>query len=259
MRLPQFPLLGKVRVCDACVHEIGETQQIDFEEDLAVNSDIISQLRAALNQSHLQSEALKRILVQLAAEASGDSSILDQYQRDPQSEEFSFSVLRMKLEAHWKGLRDRWEEQRCERTELEERQSTWLRLQDEATGEEQLLSSRRAVLDKEMGVMASAEARRDELVRLEVDLQQAVINARQRVRKMELDQAEDNQTRQSGRLNSWGPARQARRSSTSSSAGPPAAFTITTGRQDPLLGDGGRDRCFSARIDGCRRSACALM
>lgn len=251
VRLPSNPSLGKVRVCDPCASAIGEEQATGFQEDLAVNSEIIGQLRAALGQSYAECESFKRVLLELEALASGDPTALAEYSGDPESPAHSFPVLRDRVQQQWAQLLLSLDGQGRLRVELEERERNLADQRSLVVEKEQELHQRRAALDGELAEMAKIEATRDELVRREAELEQAVAGARRRVRDLELERKE-RQEREARRQGRW---RNGRASPLPSPPGtpPPVAFTISTGRLDPLMG--GRR---TNRLDGCRRS-CHLM
>lgn len=253
VRLSRNPLLGKVRVCDACVSAISEHQATGFEEDLAVNHEIIAQLRSALSKSYAECETFKRMLLELEADALGDGSALESFSRDPESDAHSFPALRDRVEQQWALLLQQLDEQRRLRQELEERRSGLQEQRTAAASQEQELRTRRAVLDNELAEVAKVEAARDELVRVEAELERAVAGARRRVQLLELERKE-RQEREAQRRGRWRSGNPAASPGPSPPGSPPAmAFTISTGRADPLLAGGSRNR-----LEGCRR-ACAVM
>jgi len=263
VRLPRFPTAGKVRVCDQCAKDLAEDQAVECEEDLAVNTEIIKQIQRALKKMHEETDAHKVVLLELDAEATGDRSKLEQYLRDPEADCHSFPLLRDRTQQQWVRLLASLDTQSVRRSELEARQKVAQGQLEEAKSQEQELLSKKAELDAQMVAMDRARAERDELVRKETDLERQVAEARRQVQELEMErkerlerQAEQRTRLQLGRLSFSG--RGSPRPAASPSASPqigPAAFTISTGRQDPLLaGHGGTAR---NRLEGCRRS-CAV-
>lgn len=252
IRLPGQSSGGKVRVCNPCASSISQSQASGFEEDLAVNSEIIDHLRGALSQRYAESEASKRVLLELEAEATRDPLLLEQYARDPESDAHSFAVLQQRVQERWAALHSSLEQQARLQAELQERRRQLAQRRDEAAAQQRGLSERRAAVDAELAEMARAEARRDELARGEAGLGEAVAAARRRVRELELERREHEERRERQQRR-WRTGRIELRSAEAAGAPGAAAqaFTISTGRRDPLLAGGGR-------LEGCRRS-CALM
>ncbi|CAJ1350279.1 unnamed protein product, partial [Effrenium voratum] len=95
-RIPQEPSLGIVRVCNDCFKVIGDHHAAGAEEDLMLNQQLIERLRGVLAEKYTQSEAFKKVMLELEAEEVGDRSRLEQHAEDPHSDAFSFHVLQDK-------------------------------------------------------------------------------------------------------------------------------------------------------------------
>ncbi|CAE7194264.1 EEA1 [Symbiodinium natans] len=237
-RIPQDPSLGNVRVCDDCFKVIGDHHAAGLEEDLALSRHLIDQLKDALKQKHNQSEAFKKVMLELEAEAVGNRERLDQHAQDPDSDDFSFKVLQDRVQHCWGDVLTSLEAQGKLKVVLEERQRNGQKHREELISTEEEMSSRYQQLDAELAEVTRMEAKRDELFRLEGELERAVGAERRRVRELELGrqaQQELEAERISQRLG-WG-SRPLRSTE-------PVAFTISTGRQEQSQN----------RLDGCRRS-----
>ncbi|CAE8643214.1 unnamed protein product, partial [Polarella glacialis] len=225
-----------------------------FEEDLAVNQEIVAQLRSALSQSYSKCEAIKRVLLELEADATGDRAMLDQHSQDPESDAFSFPALRTRVQVCWANVLSSVESQQKLKIFLQERQKSLLEKKSGLVMQVEELSARRLELDKELAEVSRMEAERDELFRREVELEHGVSEARRRVRDLELGRKalQERQAERQIRRRLFGGG-----SASSPRGSPPpgvVAFTISTGRQDPLLS--GRS---DGRWQGCRRSSCSIM
>mmetsp|Transcript_12214 Transcript_12214/g.29153 ORF Transcript_12214/g.29153 Transcript_12214/m.29153 type:complete len:308 (+) Transcript_12214:52-975(+) len=237
-RIPQDPSLGNVRVCDDCFKVIGDHHAAVLEEDLALGRHLIEQLKDALKQKHDQSEAYKKVMLELEAEAVGNRARLDQHEKDPESEDFSFKTLQDTVQQCWSDVMNSLEAQGKVMRDLEERQRDVLKRREDLISTEEEMSDRYQRLDAELAEVTRMEAKRDELFRLEGELERAVGAERRRVRELELGrqaQQELEAERISQRLG-WG-SRPLRSTE-------PVAFTISTGRQEHS----------QSRLDGCRRS-----
>lgn len=248
---------GKVRVCDPCYASISESHAEGFEEDLAGKSEMIQQLRSALSQSYMEQESSKRVMLELEAEASNDNSFLEEHARDPESGAHSFSAVQTRVQDHWTNLLAGLELQAQRQAELQQKHQQLIVRREEAVALHRELQQRRAGLDAELGEMAKAEAHRDELVRLEAKLDEEVAAVRRRVHELELERQE-REARQTARGRLGGGLGGSRLEITGAErTGSGEAFTISAGRQDPLLARNRLEGCRD-RLEGCRR-ACALM
>jgi len=259
LRLPRQPTWGKVRVCDPCAGAIGQSHTTGFEEDLAVNSEIIDQLRTALSLSYAESEASKRVLLELESEASKNPKLLEQYAEDPESDSHSFVNLQKGIQERWTSLLSSLDQQARLQVELQERRGQLAQRREEADGRHRELLEHRAAVDAELAEMARTEAQRDELARNKVTLEAAVVAARRRVNELELERRE-HEERRAQREAQWNVGRVEMRQAGQGAPGSvPQAFTITTGARDPLQPSRSRlEGCRRSRTEGCRRS-CSLM
>jgi len=170
-----------------------------------------------------------------------------QYDRDPESDAFSFDSLKDQLEKRW--------------LELSESQSRHAGLQEKLQGslreatqgkaqvmkEEQELLQHRASLDKQLAEVSKMEGKLDELVRKQLRLDETISSTRRKVQELENER------------------RALQRQSAQSS--------LTSGRQSPLRGtvvntvSPGRQDSYSRgraqmleRMEGCRhcRRSCVI-
>lgn len=250
MLLPRNPRWGKVRVCNACAAAIQQGQATHVEEDLVENAQIIKEIQRALKNMHETCDAHKVVLLTLDAEATGDRAPLEEYAADPESPKYSFDALRERVRQRWAEMLRAREQQGERWAALDDRcHQAHVRLGEESARVKELLA-RKGDLDSQLAVMDRARAERDALVRKEGELLRAVEAARRQVDELQRERAM-RQERQAQRP-SW--VRAATSRSRAGSAEGPTAFTISTGRQDPLLAPRGGE----GRLEGCRRS-CALM
>jgi len=252
LRLPRNPSWGKVRVCDACAVAIGQNHASGFEEDLLVNSEIITQLRSALGESQKENEAFKKVLLDLDVEAArtiGDQTATVFDHED--STCCTFDHLKDRAQQRWAVLLDSIEQHSRLHEELVNRRIKLLERREEAAADQREILCRHAALDEQLAEMASCEGQRDELFRRAANLEQAVVGARRRVQQLELERREHQERLTQQQQVRWGTGRIA--TPPGSPTRGPQAFTISTGRQDPLLsGSAGN------RLHGCRRS-CTTM
>lgn len=259
VRLPKNPTWGKVRVCDKCSDSIREEHTTCFEEDLAVNAEIIARIKEALKHMHQECDSYKMVLVKLEAEASGNSSFLEQYLKDPEGPDYNFEALRAKVQERWDSLMQNLEDQSTTRVQLEGR---CLQARDRLREQKRKvfdLQVEKEKLEAQARAVDRARAERDELARQEALLEEEVAVARRQVQELEQQRLEEEQ-RQEELRNSWSLARLW-------GGGPPprpqggrpndvlpTPFTISTGRQDPLLAVSNR-----SRLAGCRRRATTMV
>lgn len=235
LRLPGHPNSAKVRVCDSCEVLIGESQATVLQEDLAVNQEIVEQLKGVLNQSFKDCEAFKRVLLELEAAATGDSSAVAGHLQDPESDEHSFPKLLARVQTQWEQLRHSLQGGVSVKAELQERLQLAREKLEATTEQESLLLERHGRLDKELVDVVRMEEEKEMLTRLDAELERKVTWARRRVRELELERREML-------------ARRGPQASPPGSPGP-VAFTISTGRVD-----GPRE----GRLDGCRKACCVM-
>ncbi|CAK9055496.1 unnamed protein product [Durusdinium trenchii] len=239
-RIPRDLSLGIVRVCDDCFKTIGDHNAAGAEEDLVFSQQLIERLRAELAQKHTQIEAFKKVLLELEAEASKDSSQLDEYAQDPHNDDFSFGVLQDKVQKSWSSMTKSLEAQGSRKLQLEEQQRAAMEQQKDLAKKEEELMAKRQELDAQLAEVSRLEARRDELSRKEAELQRAVANERQTVRELEMSRkAQQEMEAERMSLQQW----RARPRGSSE----PVAFTISTGREELRRN----------RLEGCKR-ACII-
>jgi len=256
-RLPRLAKGGKQRVCDMCAKTISENEATGFEEDLAVNEEIVFALRGAAKKTYAELETFKRVLLEFDAEASGDTSLLEEHTKDPESDAASFQILKERVLEQWAKLLAQREEQGPRLQELAARRSAAARRRDDVLLQERELQVRCRTLEAEREEVRQIEAERDELQRRQDELEQAVVSARKRVRELERERSQNQASPGIGLvgLPAHSPAQTRPQISPHGSFAidPPtgtAAFTITEGRADNW-GTGGRDhtgRCHRSCV-----------
>lgn len=257
LRLPRNPSWGKVRVCDECAVAIGQNHASGFEEDLLVNSEIITQLRSALARSQSENEAFKKVLLELDVEAMrtiGDQTACISDRED--STCCTFDNLKDRAQQQWAVLLESIDQHSRLHEELVNRRIKSLERREEAAAHQREILCRHAALDEQLAELACCEGERDELVRKAADLEQAVVVARRRVQQLELERREHQERLAQQQQVRWGTGRIANPPASSPPRSPTQglqAFTISTGRQDPLLSSS-----VGNRLQGCRRS-CTTM
>lgn len=262
LRLPRHSKSGKVRVCDPCAVNISQSQATGFEEDLAVNNEIIEQLRGALSKSYADCEIFKRVLLDLDAEATGDSSLLEEHRHDPESHAASFQILKDRAQKQWPDLLESQSQQGNRCRELLERQVQAVERRDQALEEEKDLLARKASLNSELQEVDRVQAEKDVLVRKSNELEKALEDARRRVRELEFERRE-HQERQAQMQDRWRIGRLIRNSNSRGSSaqrsppgsprsGNPEPFTITHGQTDTWL------QRRRGRLEGCRQHCVAM-
>merc|ERR1712085_97304 len=179
---------GKVRVCDPCVKTLGERQASGFEEDLAAYEDSIRQLRGACRQIFDEKEIFKRVLLEMDAEASGSKSLLEEHFLDPETDLASFSTLKERAQRHWAGLLDARIQESVHNKELIDRHLASVERLDEAVATCEDLKLKKADSLAEARLVDKLQAERDELVRKELELDQAITDVRKHVRELESQQ-----------------------------------------------------------------------
>jgi len=256
VRIPKQKAWGKVRCCNACFHHQTEQEATGFEEDLAVNTEIIESLRKALKKSYGECEIFKRVLLELDADASGDRTLLEEHRGDPECDAAAFEVLKQRVQARWQVLCGTLQEQRTQQEEYRSKQEKALQKRQEVEELRGTLQTQRSELDVDLSEVSRVEHERDELERKKKELEEGLAAARRQVRELELErqarldrQAQQRQRRNFGQLSNG---------SAPGSPGPAGheamAFTIASGREDSLLHGGRRDgQC----VQSCRRS-CAV-
>eukprot|EP00929_Paragymnodinium_shiwhaense_P032201 TRINITY_DN17897_c0_g1_i1.p1 TRINITY_DN17897_c0_g1~~TRINITY_DN17897_c0_g1_i1.p1 ORF type:complete len:325 (+),score=83.07 TRINITY_DN17897_c0_g1_i1:127-1101(+) len=260
LRLPGDNSGNKVRICDNCVKQRTEDHAAHVEEELDVSAQIISQLRSNLMLRYRQLEAYKRVLLQLEADATGNRALLQKYESDPESDAYSFNVLQELAQQRWSELLAKLESRPAERQQLLDAQKELLQQLETVTAEEAALRGERARLDERLAEATRVRAEKDELVRSELKLQEAVESARKRILELE-NEREAQERREEERRRRWnlgrvigreqGGGREA--ASIGSDGQQPSSYTITAGIEDPLVG--GQPR---SRLEGCRRQ-CTVM
>lgn len=263
MRIPQDPSLGNVRVCDDCANKIGEHHATGFEEDLEENKAIVAQLRSLLGEKYRECEAIKRVMLEMEAEVSGDWTKLDLHTKDPESDAFAFSTSSQRVESCWNNIQSSLASEAALKDELLERWSAAVAKRTELVSLHQELSARREELDAELAEVSKTEAERDRLFREQGELERSVLHLRRRVKDLELSKkaAQERQAQRSSRLGLWSSQQALPRPITSSPPSGPVAFTISTGQQDPLLSDNRNiDRLSGCKniLGNCQRR-CAVM
>eukprot|EP00928_Gymnodinium_smaydae_P034491 TRINITY_DN24425_c0_g1_i1.p1 TRINITY_DN24425_c0_g1~~TRINITY_DN24425_c0_g1_i1.p1 ORF type:complete len:320 (+),score=60.68 TRINITY_DN24425_c0_g1_i1:94-1053(+) len=262
LRLPKLPNAGKVRTCDRCAAALGELNATGFEEDLEASTQIIQDLKGSLKVRYAECEAFKRILLELEAGATDDFELLERYENDPESNDYSFNILKERVAQLWASMRSRLDGRVARQTELQEQVEQALASKNAAELHESQLRARYSDVDAECGDAVRIEAERDELVRRKLELDQAVVNTRARVRELEIERQEYNERRNAagrgGAPARGGCSRFCMRppifeGDADPGSSSPVPFLISGGRSDPLISGRG-----SNRVAGCRR-ACALM
>lgn len=256
LRLPEHPQWGHVRVCNRCASAVAGARAMTVEEDLLVSSEIVNQLRSAQAHSDAQCKASKQVLLELEAEAAGDAGLMERYARDPENEAYSFSLLRDLAQQRWSGLLASLEGQGQMRAELQERHRQLVERRDKVTSQLKWRSDRRAALEGEVALVNECEAQRDALADQAADLKRAVEEMRRRMRVLEAERQEQQQSWSDigSASGSWKPSRGMRHPVADGQV-----VTISTGRSDPLLMQlSGRPAACLRRTE-CLRHQCSLM
>eukprot|EP00927_Polykrikos_kofoidii_P050081 TRINITY_DN44023_c0_g1_i1.p1 TRINITY_DN44023_c0_g1~~TRINITY_DN44023_c0_g1_i1.p1 ORF type:complete len:316 (-),score=38.48 TRINITY_DN44023_c0_g1_i1:48-995(-) len=250
LRLPNDANAGKARVCNDCATQLMEFKGTDFEEDLDVSTQIVGELRNNLAHRFAETEVCKRILLDLEIDATGNKSLLEKYCQDSQNDAYSFCSLldlanqrwaEMRLEIHGQPERGK--------ALVEEHQAARSRCSAAANAERNLIDLRRSLV-KELDEMAKAESERKELQEKEVRLRDAHVATRARIRELERER----------RVYQDQEARGSRQTSFVESDHGDMPYTITAGREDPLLGNTAHhERRFLQCVESCRHGTCALM
>jgi hypothetical protein len=217
------------------------------------------QLRKADKQIFEECEIFKRVLLELDAEASGNSSLVEEHFLDPETHLASFATLKERVQKQWVGLLGTRMQEKYHHDELRDRYEASLQRLDQAKTKENELKVTKADLMAELKKVDKVEAERDQLTRREVELNEAVSVARKRVRELELQRKahQERQQRQAvGHQGRWpsGPNSLSPEGSPYiGSAREPEAFTITAGQGDSWV--------RQPRWDGCRRTvqSCVVM
>jgi len=226
---------GKVRVCDPCAIELSDHRASGCEEDLAVNTEINAQLRNALNQKFAECEEFKRILLELDAEATGSSEQIQRYQEDPENDMHSFGILKERAEEQWAHLTSSLEKQIHSKIELDARHSTLLQFRDDEVQKKTEFAQKRAGMEAQLAQVDKLEAQRQELARDEEELKKAIEVARRQVRELEREKKDHDEQQVERRSRRSSPEPSPPGSPRSRPRLEPVAFTISAGREDPLL------------------------
>lgn len=269
VRLPKLSSLGKVRTCDPCFAALSDHQVTALEEDQEEFSEIISTLRGALSQRYSECEKYKLVLLELDREATGDGTVVQQYMEDKESDDHSFPVLRERTQRRWAELLKSFEDQSQQQVVFSEERSRAAERSAEAATEEQELLEQHDRLSAMLTDLATMEAERDEYWRLERELREAVTEARREVQELERERREWQELSGDGEVRSrwrsicgWSSTGQSRQSPEpgSSEMEPPQAFTISTGRSDPLVRPAlSSEASCPRRLRSCRYGMCVVM
>jgi len=253
MRLPKLPQDGKVRVCNPCVDTLGARQATGFEEDLEAFEQSIGELRKADRAILEECDVFKRVLLELDADASGDSSLLEEHFIDPETDLASFGTLKERAQREWNALLDGRVQIKIHRQELLEGFQACLQRMEEARLNEEELKGKKAELMGELRMVDKVDAEKDELGRRDADLNKEIADARKLVRELEMQRkAHQDQQREGSTSGSSAGARS--RMLAPRSSPDTEAFTISEGQ-----GDSWNQR---SRVEGCRdtvRQRCVVM
>lgn len=242
LRLPTLPHEGKVRVCTPCCAELGERQAIGFKEDLAAYDENIGLLRIAGAEMYKGTEIYKRVLMEFDAQASGDWSLVEEHFLDADTPLASFDIIKERVQKQWDDVQRSAIQQKVQQEELSEKCQDFVIRIDQAKTKLDEQNTRKAELTIVIAEVDSMQAQMDVLVREQTKLEEAVNNARKRVRELELRRKADQERHP-----------RPPPSTSISTIGEPCgneAFTIAVGQGNPCDAP--------SRLEGCRR-ACHIM
>lgn len=227
--------VGKVRVCTPCAKALATELAAGVEEDMAEASQILVQLRNEFDKTNQECEMFKRFCLELL----GDQGDVEQFGISPNDDAYSFENIKSRMQAEWSQFQSSLEAKQQETTLLQDRLKELKEKKEAVEAKDKVISEKFEAVKEKVENLESTKQKCAILTRLEAELEEKVQIARKQIHEKELKRLEQQE--------------RPRSASGTSLPGGTMAFTISTGREDPLLAQNA-----GGRLHGCRR-ACTLM